>query len=292
MSDFRSSPGEIATRFHVSGMDCASCVRKIETTARNTLGVLSAKVSLTAESMELVTSSIEARDEVARAVTALGYALHRKKMESGPSDDCAIDATEVADAVHRTSSYKRALWTVALLNVGFGIVELIGGFWSDSQALKADALDFLGDGGITLLGLLAATWTPVWRARTALWQGVFLGVLSVGILVGAAYRVFVVNEPQPEVMGLLGFIAFLINVGSVFLLMKHRNGDANVRAVWLFSRNDAIGNVGVIVAAGLVAWTGTRWPDLGVAIVVAALFLQSAWSIAKDARSELSQSPH
>ena len=88
-------------------------------------------------------------------------------------------------------------------------------------------------------------------------------------------------------MGLFGIIALVVNVVAAMVLIPHRTGDANVRAVWLFSRNDAIGNAAVVVAAGLVAWTGTAWPDLAVAVVIAGLFLQSSWSIVRDARNDL-----
>src|SRR3546814_1358381 len=134
-----------------------------------------------------------------------------------------------------------------------------GGFLSGSQALKADALDFLGDGLITFLGILAIGWSLVWRARSALIQGVFLGALGLGVLASTAYRVLVVNQPEAELMGLFGIIALAVNVAAALVLIPHRTGDANVRAVWLFSRNDAIGNAAVVVAAGLVAWTGQAW---------------------------------
>ena len=176
-----------------------------------------------------------------------------------------------------------------LLNVGYGIVEIIGGFIAGSQALKADALDFLGDGLITFLGVLAIGWSLVWRARSALIQGVFLGILGLGVLASTFYRVFVLNQPAAELMGVLGLIALVVNVLAAVALIPHRTGDANVRAVWLFSRNDAIGNVAIIVAAGLVAWTGTAWPDLVVAAVIAGLFLQSSWTIIQDAQADLSE---
>lgn len=180
-----------------------------------------------------------------------------------------------------------ALWTVVLLNLSYGLVELAGGFLFGSQALKADALDFLGDGLISLLGLLAIGWSMVWRARSAMMQGLFLGALGFGVLSTTAYRVLVLNQPDAELMGIFGVIALAINVAAAVVLIPHRTGDANVRAVWLFSRNDAIGNVAVVIAAGFVAWTGTPWPDLLVAFVIAALFLQSAWSIVRDARADL-----
>ncbi|MCK8786904.1 cation diffusion facilitator family transporter [Roseomonas sp. NAR14] len=191
------------------------------------------------------------------------------------------------DLGHITPAYRRALWIVVGLNVGYGLVEMVGGFVSGSQALKADALDFLGDGLISFLGLLAIGWSLAWRARSALIQGLFLAALGLGVLATTGYRVLVLNQPEAELMGLFGTVALVVNVASAAVLIPHREGDANVRAVWLFSRNDAIGNLAVVVAAGLVWWTGTAWPDLAVAVVIAGLFLQSAWSIVRDARTDL-----
>lgn len=191
------------------------------------------------------------------------------------------------DLAHITPGYRRALWIVVGLNVGYGLVEMVGGFVSGSQALKADALDLLGDGVISFIGLLAIGWSLAWRARAALIQGLFLAVLGVGVLATTLYRLLVLNQPEAELMGLFGTVALVVNVAAAAVLIPHREGDANVRAVWLFSRNDAIGNLAVVVAAGLVWWTGTPWPDLAVAFVIAGLFLQSAWSIIRDARADL-----
>ena len=106
--------------------------------------------------------------------------------------------------------------------------------------------------------------------------GLFLGALGLGVLATTAYRVLVLNQPEAELMGLFGLVALAVNVAAAAVLIPHRTGDANVRAVWLFSRNDAIGNAAVVVAAGLVWLTGTAWPDLAVAAVIAGLFLQSS----------------
>lgn len=203
-----------------------------------------------------------------------------------PAESAAVDDLP-ADFSHITPAYKRALWIVVLLNVGYGLVEMVGGFLSDSQALKADALDFIGDGLISFFGLLAIGWHPVWRARSALIQGLFLGALGVGVLGTTTYRVIVQREPDADLMGVLGLVAFVVNVSAALALLPHRTGDANMRAVWLFSRNDALGNLAVVIAAGLVALTASPWPDLAVAFVIAGLFLQSAWSIVGDARREL-----
>ena len=194
------------------------------------------------------------------------------------------------DLAHISTAYRRALWLVVLLNVGYGIVDMVGGFLADSQALKADALDFLGDGSITFFGLLAISWNLKLRARSALIQGIFLGVMGIAILANTIYRTQVLHTPEAGLMGIFGFIALLINVIATIILLPHRKGDANIRAVWLFSRNDALGNILVIVAAGFVFWTGTSLPDLIVAGLIAIIFLQSSLSIIKNAQNELKKS--
>src|SRR3546814_16110190 len=161
-------------------------------------------------------------------------------------------------------AYGRGLWIVGLLNRGFGACEIFGGFIADSQALKADSLDFIGDGTITLAGLIALGWTTVARARIALVQGVFLLTLGLGVIGVAFWRALTAVAPEADLMGGLGLAALIVNVTSALVLSRFREGDANVRAVWLFSRNDALANVAVIVAAGLVAWTdklgrASRW---------------------------------
>ena len=119
---------------------------------------------------------------------------------------------------HITPAYRRALWIVVGLNVGYGLAEMAGGFVSGSQALKADALDFLGDGLISFLGLLAIGWSLAWRARSALVQGLFLAVLGVGVLAATGYRVLVLNRPEAELMGLFGAVALAVNVAAAAVL--------------------------------------------------------------------------
>jgi Co/Zn/Cd efflux system component/copper chaperone CopZ len=262
-------------------MDCPSCVAKIEGAARMLPGIADVKVSIASQVMTIALDDEVTRlPEVERTITGLGYQLVRAG--AAGSEDQAVPG-------HITPAYTRALWIVVLLNVGYGVTEAVGGFLAGSQALKADALDFLGDGMITFLGLVAIGWSLAWRARAALIQGVFLGLLGIGVLANTAFRIFFLQAPEPVVMGVLGMIALLVNVAAAIVLLPHRSGDANVRAVWLFSRNDAIGNLAVVVAAGLVAWTGTPWPDLIVAGAIAALFLHSANSIISDARIDLQQ---
>lgn len=198
-------------------------------------------------------------------------------------DDCG----ETKDPAGASKSYRRVLVMVVVLNLGMGLTEMTGGFFGLSQALKADALDFFGDGLITLLGLLAISRGQRWRARAALLQGVFLAILGLGVIAAAVYRLVEHVQPEAAVMGVLGFLALVTNVYCAVLLIPHRKGDANVRAVWLFSRNDALGNAAVILAGGLVYWSGTAWPDLMAATVIAALFLTSAIQILRGASREL-----
>jgi Co/Zn/Cd efflux system component len=196
---------------------------------------------------------------------------------------------EIGDLTHATPNYKRALWTVMGLNIGYGVVEFAGGFLASSQGLKADALDFLGDGTITLLGLMAIGWGHQWRARSALLQGAFLAIMGVGVLVATAYRVYVLQLPAAELMGVFGIGALVVNVLCAVILLKHRTGDANVQAVWLFSRNDALGNVAILIAASFVWLTATPWPDLIVAALIAGLFLHGARMIIVRANHELAE---
>ena len=185
-------------------------------------------------------------------------------------------------------AYRRALWWVVVLNLGFGLCEIVGGFLANSQALKADALDFLGDGSITFVGLLALGWAASTRARVALTQGIFLGALGIGVIAMATSRALNAILPEAELMGGIGILALIVNVTAAVILARFRgNGDAQARAIWLFSRNDALANVAVIIAAALVFALDSAWPDIIVAGGIAALFLQSAWEIIRDARKEL-----
>ncbi len=194
---------------------------------------------------------------------------------------------EAQDLTHARPAYRRALGIVVVLNLGMGIVQMLGGILGVSQALKADALDFLGDGLITLLALLAISRGSLWRARAAMLQGVFLTLLAIGIIISALYRASEQKMPQAGVMSTLGLVALAANVVSALILIPHRRGDANVRAVWLFSRNDALGNIAVIFSGGLVYWTMTPWPDIVTAVIIAGLFLSSSVQILQTVRQEL-----
>jgi len=275
-------------RYHIVGMDCAHDAAEIERAVRAVPGVLDVRVSVASQVMTAHPPDEPLLRAVEGAVRALGYELDRiGPTEARDPAGAGRISDGARDAGWRTPAYRRALWLVVVLNAGFGVIEGVGGVIARSQSLQADALDFLGDGLITWLGVLAFGWRPAWRARAALLQGLFLGALGLGVLGTTAYRVVATQQPRAEVMGFLGIAALAVNVACAVILIPHRHGDANARAVWLFSRNDAVGNLAVVVAAGLVAWSGTPWPDLAVALLIAALFLHSAGVIVRDARGDL-----
>lgn len=194
-----------------------------------------------------------------------------------------------------SADYKRRLWIVIALNAAMFAVEMSAGHLAQSQALQADALDFFGDAltyGITLAVIGASI-----RARTsaALAKGVSLLLMGGWVFGSTIWRVFRQGVPEAEVMGVVGFLALAANLASVLLLVRYKDGDANVRSVWLCSRNDAIGNAAVMVAALGVWGTASAWPDLIVATGMAVLFLSSSLQIIRQAlqeRRELSSHAH
>ena len=186
-----------------------------------------------------------------------------------------------------SADYKRRLWIVIALNAVMFVVEMTAGHLAKSQALQADALDFFGDAmtyGISLAVIGASLRV---RSTAAMVKGISLLAMGLWVFGSTVYRVFYVGVPTAEVMGFVGFLALLANLASVALLVRYKDGDANVRSVWLCSRNDAIGNVAVMIAALGVWGTATGWPDLVVAGIMAGLFLSSAFQIIRQARTEL-----
>ncbi len=185
-----------------------------------------------------------------------------------------------------SSDYQRRLWIVIAINAVMFVVEMVMGHLAGSRALQADALDFLGDTltyGISLAVIGASLRI---RATAALAKGFSLLAMGLWVFGSTVYSIFILGTPQAEVMGIVGFLALLANVASVLLLINYKDGDANVRSVWLCSRNDAIGNVAVMIAALGVWGTSTGWPDLIVAGIMAALFLSSAVQILTQAWRE------
>ena len=183
--------------------------------------------------------------------------------------------------------YRRVLLGVIAINAAMFVVELVAGWLSGSQALQADALDFLADTATYSISLLVIGMPLLWRARAALFKGATLATMGLWVLGSTLYHVLTPGAPQASVMGAVGLAALTANLVSVLLLLRYRNGDANVRSVWLCSRNDAIGNVAVVIAASGVWATQSAVPDLVVAGVMASLFLWSALQIVRQALLEL-----
>ena len=182
--------------------------------------------------------------------------------------------------------YMRVLWTVIAINGAMFFIEMAAGHLAGSQALQADALDFLGDTLTYGLSLAVVGKSLRLRSSAALLKGISLTVMALWVFSNTAYHVFVLGLPSAQIMGGIGVMALAANLASVLLLMRYKDGDANVRSVWLCSRNDAIGNVAVMVAALGVLGTSTAWPDLAVAAIMAGLFLTSSVQILSQGWTE------
>lgn len=189
-------------------------------------------------------------------------------------------------------AFKRVLLAVIAINAAMFGIEMAAGAIAGSQALQADALDFLGDTLTYGISLYVIGMSVRARTAAALFKGLSLAVMGLWVFGGTLYQVLILGVPRAEIMGLIGFLALAANIASVLLLLRYRNGDANIRSVWLCSRNDAIGNVAVILAASGVWASGSGWPDLAVAAVMAGLFLWSAMQITLQALREYRERDH
>ena len=188
-------------------------------------------------------------------------------------------------------AYRRILWIVIAINGAMFATEIVAGALAGSVALQADALDFLGDTMTYAASLFVIGRSIQLRAGVAIAKAASLAIMGLFVLGMTLYRTIYLGMPNATVMTGIGVLALTANAISVLLLLKFRDGDSNVKSVWLCSRNDAIGNVAVILAAGAVAWTGTAWPDLVVAAAMAALFLHSATLILRQALQEWKAAP-
>lgn len=189
-------------------------------------------------------------------------------------------------------TYKRVLLVVIAINAFMFFVEMPMGFIGQSQALKADALDFLGDTLTYAISLAVIGKSLALRAKVALFKGLSLAGMGIWVLGSTIYTVFYTVQPAALIMGSVGAAALVANLISVLLLVRFKDGDANVRSVWLCSRNDAIGNIMVMLAASGVWFSGTGWPDLIVAGLMATLFLSGSFAIIRQARHELAHQHH
>jgi len=188
---------------------------------------------------------------------------------------------------HATRHERRILIIVLLINAGMFIVEFSAGLASGSTALLADSLDMLADAIIYAIGLFALGRAVHWRARAALTSGVLQLLLGLGVAAEAVWKMTSNGLPDTATMGLFGVLALLANTLCFVLLTQFRDGDINLRATWICSRNDMIGNVGVLLAAALVTWSGSSFPDIAIGLAIAAVVIHSAWHILTEARAQL-----
>lgn len=184
-------------------------------------------------------------------------------------------------------AWRQALWIALAVNAGMFAIEMAAGIAGGSKALQADALDFFGDAANYAISLGVAGMALAWRARAAMLKGVTLVGLGIYVIVATAWAALYGSTPQAEIMGAIGVAALVANVVVAVMLFRFRDGDANMRSVWICSRNDAIGNVAVVAAAAGVFGTGTAWPDLIVAGLMGGLGLWGGVQIVRQAWDEL-----
>jgi Co/Zn/Cd efflux system component len=204
--------------------------------------------------------------------------------------DSACSSAARPDALD-SLTWRRALWIALAVNAAFFVGEIAAGAAAGSAALQADALDFFGDAANYAISLGVAAMALQWRARAAVAKGGTMLAFALWVLASTAWHAFYGTLPRAEVMGVVGLAALLANGGVALMLCRFRTGDANMRSVWICSRNDAVGNLAVMLAAMGVFGTGTGWPDVIVAAIMGGLGLWGGWQIVSQARGELRSKP-
>ena len=199
------------------------------------------------------------------------------------------DHGDIDQADLQIKSFRRALWAVLVINAVMFTVEFSSAFFAGSVSLQADALDFLGDTVTYAITLMAMGFSLKTRAKAAMFKGVSLGLLGLWVYGQMFYYLIQGQVPSYEIMGMMGVIAFLANLFSAVLLYRYRVGDSNMQSVWLCSRNDAVGNLAIIIAASGVFATGVSWPDFVVATIMASLSVTASYRIIRLAATELNE---
>jgi len=184
-------------------------------------------------------------------------------------------------------AWMRTLWVALVANAVMFIAEVGAGVAASSSSLQADSLDFFGDSANYAISLGVSGMALTWRARAALFKGVTLFALGLWVMGTTVLHAYQGTLPNVEFMGIVGVIGLLTNGSVALLLYRFRVGDANMRSAWICSRYDVIGNLAVMLAAADVFGTGTGWPDVIVAAIMAALSISGGWQISRHALSEL-----
>ncbi|WP_432767765.1 MAG: cation transporter [Sphingopyxis sp.] len=206
------------------------------------------------------------------------------------ADQCCAGAS--GTTALNNPRWRRILWIALVINAAMFGVEIVAGVAADSRALQADALDFLGDAANYAISLGVAGMALTWRARAALLKAATMLAFGLWVLGSAVWGFFAGSAPHAGTMGLIGALALAANVAVALMLFRYRTGDANMRSVWICSRNDAIGNVAVMAAALGVFGTGQGWPDLAVAAIMATLAIWGSAQVFRQARGELADAGH
>jgi Co/Zn/Cd efflux system component len=203
------------------------------------------------------------------------------------SAHCCDHDTPKAENILNLPRYRRILWIALVINAAMFLVEIAAGVQAGSLSLLADAVDFAGDALNYAVSLAVLASALAWRARAAVLKALSMMGFGLYVLGAAIWAVWNGEVPQAITMGVVAMLALAANVGVAWMLYAFREGDANMRSVWLCSRNDAIGNAAVFLAALGVFGTGAAWPDLIVASLMASLALHGGWTVLRQARAEL-----
>src|SRR6188474_110083 len=202
--------------------------------------------------------------------------------------DCCCEPAPLKLDPHRgNSAYRRVLWAVLAINAVMFLVEIGAGLAAGSASLQADALDFLGDAANYAISLMVVGMALRYRATAALAKGATMGLFGLWVMGTVVWHLAHGTLPNAFTMGAVGFAALAANAASFGLLWAYRSGDANMRSAWICTRNDVLGNLAVLAAALGVFGTGTGWPDLVVAAIMAALALQGAATVIRQSLAEL-----
>lgn len=201
---------------------------------------------------------------------------------------CTACASDLGNDPNRPDPlFRRVLWIALLVNAGMFFVEVIASYYGDSVSLQADALDFFGDAANYAISLFVLGMSVQYRARASMFKGITMGLFGLWVIASAVLRAFNGSEPDASIMGGIAALALVANVSVAVLLYRYRTGDSNMRSIWLCSRNDAIGNMAVMVAAAGVFASASRWPDLIVAGIISSLSLTAAVQVIRMAREEM-----
>src|SRR5580700_9829509 len=206
-------------------------------------------------------------------------------------DHCCTPSPVNLDRHRANAAYRRALWAVLAINSAMFVLEIGAGLAAGSASLQADALDFLGDAANYAISLFVVGMALRYRATAAMIKGLTMGAFGLWIIGTVIWHALHGTLPSAVTMGAVGVTALIANGASFALLWAHRQGDANMHSAWICTRNDVLGNLAVLLAAFGVFGTGTGWPDLVVAAIMATLALQGSATVARHAATELRNTP-